>query len=80
MTLQMKYQEFLEEGREEGLEEGREEGREEGLELGREEGLILGRLKSLKQAMSGGIPETDVKKIFSATDEELNEAKKLSIS
>ncbi len=44
MTLALKYNEFLEEGREEGiklgLEEGRQEGRQEGLKEGHREGQI----------------------------------------
>ena len=42
MTLLMKYQEMMEEGRKEGLKEGRKEGLKEGRKEGLEEGLEEG--------------------------------------
>ena len=53
MTLLMKYQEMMEEGRKEGLKEGRKEG----LKEGRKEGLKEGRKEGLKEGRKEGLEE-----------------------
>ena len=51
MTLYIKYQEKMEEGRQEGLQEGRQEGLQEGRQEGLREGLQEGRAEGDMQRL-----------------------------
>ena len=73
MTLFMRLQENLEEGRQEGLKEGREEGlkegRQEGLKEGRSEGEILKVISQVRKKLARNVSAKDIAEML---EEELD--------